>query len=54
MSGRFARRATRDERVPASFRAPPLDESLSPPVKDAELVAPPRFVRPGLVGARAR
>jgi FO synthase len=43
-----------DERVRASFGAPPLAEPLNPPVKDAGLVAPPRLVRPGLVGARAR
>ena len=43
-----------DERVRASFGAEPLGEPLNPPVKDAGLVAPPRLVRPGLVGARAR
>jgi FO synthase len=43
-----------EERVRASFGAPPLAEPLNPPVKDARLVAPPRLVRPGLVGARAR
>jgi FO synthase len=42
------------ERVRASFGAEPLTEPLNPPVKDAGLVAPPRLVRPGLVGARAR
>jgi FO synthase len=42
------------ERVRASLGAPPLAEPLNPPVKDAGLVAPPRLVRPGLVGARAR
>ncbi len=42
------------ERVRASFGAEPLAEPLNPPVKDAGLVAPPRLVRPGLVGARAR
>jgi len=42
------------ERVRASFGAPELAEPLNPPVKDAGLVAPPRLVRPGLVGARAR
>jgi FO synthase len=41
------------ERVRASFGAAPLAEPLNPPVKDARLVAPPRLVRPGLVGARA-
>jgi FO synthase len=44
-----------EERVCASFGAPPLSEPLNPPVKDARLVAPPRLVRPGLLaGARAR
>jgi FO synthase len=43
-----------EERVRASFGASPLAEPLNPPVKDAGLVAPPRLVRPGLVGARAR
>ncbi|HEU0247602.1 MAG TPA: 5-amino-6-(D-ribitylamino)uracil--L-tyrosine 4-hydroxyphenyl transferase CofH [Gaiellaceae bacterium] len=42
-----------EERVRASFGAAPLREPLNPPVKDARLVAPPRLVRPGLVGARA-
>ena len=42
------------ERVRTSFGAEPLAEPLNPPVKDAGLVAPPRLVRPGLVGARAR
>ena len=41
-----------EERVRASFGAEPLAEPLNPPVKDAGLVAPPRLVRPGLVGAR--
>jgi len=41
------------ERMRASFGASPLAEPLNPPVKDAGLVAPPRLVRPGLVGARA-
>jgi FO synthase len=40
-----------EERVRASFGAAPLAEPLNPPVKDARLVAPPRLVRPGLVGA---
>jgi FO synthase len=40
-----------EERVCASFGAAPLAEPLNPPVKDAGLVAPPRLVRPGLVGA---
>jgi FO synthase len=43
-----------EERVRTSFSAEPLAEPLNPPVKDAGLVAPPRLVRPGLVGARAR
>ena len=42
-----------EERVRTSFGAPPLDEPLNPPVKDAGLVAPPKLVRPGLVGARS-
>jgi FO synthase len=40
-----------EERVRASFGAAPLAEPHNPPVKDAGLVAPPRLVRPGLVGA---
>jgi FO synthase len=43
-----------EERVRASFGAPPLDEPLTPPVQEAGLVAPPRLVRPGLIGARPR
>ena len=43
-----------EERVRASWAAAPLAEPLNPPVQDAGLVAPPRLVRPGLVGARAR
>jgi FO synthase len=43
-----------EDRVRASFGAEALTEPLNPPVKDAGLVAPPRLVRPGLVGARAR
>jgi FO synthase len=42
-----------EERVRSSFGAAPLAAPLNPPVKDAGLVAPPRLVRPGLVGARA-
>ena len=38
-----------EERVRASFGAPPLAEPLNPPVQDAGLVAPPRLVRPGLL-----
>jgi len=40
-----------EERMRTSFGAEPLAEPLNPPVKDAGLVAPPRLVRPGLVGA---
>ncbi len=40
-----------EERVLASFGAPPLAEPLNPPVQDARLVAPPRLVRPGLLAA---
>ncbi len=40
-----------EERVRASFDAPPLSEPLNPPVKDAGLRAPPRLVRPGLAAA---
>jgi FO synthase len=43
--------AVPEERVRASFGAPPLDEPLNPQVKDAGLVAPPRLVRPGLLAA---
>ena len=41
-----------EERVAASFGAAPLAEPLNPPVQDAGLVAPPRLVRPGLIGVR--
>jgi FO synthase len=34
------------DRVRASFGAPPLDEPLNPPVRDAGLVAPARLLRP--------
>ncbi|GIU94577.1 MAG: FO synthase [Gaiellaceae bacterium] len=40
-----------EERVRASFGAPPLAEPVSLPVKDAGLVAPPRLVRPGLAAS---
>ena len=40
-----------EERVRASFGAPPVLEPRNPPVKDAALVAPPRLVRPGLAAA---
>jgi FO synthase len=36
-----------------AFAAEPLAEPLNPPVSEAGLKAPPRLVRPGLVGARA-
>jgi FO synthase len=42
------------DRIAAAFGAEPLAEPLNPAVKEAGLVAPPRLVRPGLVGARAR
>ena len=41
-----------EERVRASFGAAPLAEPLNPPVREAGLVAPPRLVRPGVVGER--
>jgi FO synthase len=40
-----------EERMRASFGAAPLAEPVNPPVKDADLVAPPRLVRPGLIAA---
>jgi FO synthase len=40
-----------EERVRASFGAPPLAEPVTLPVKEARLVAPPRLVRPGLAAA---
>ena len=43
-----------EERIRSSFAAPPLAEPSNPPVKEAGLIAPPRLVRPGLVGARGR
>ena len=43
-----------EERRAASFGAPPCVEPINPPVRDAPLQAPPRLVRPGYVGARAR
>lgn len=42
------------EQVRRSFAAEPLAEPLNPPVRESGLTAPPRLVRPGLVGARAR
>ena len=43
-----------EERRAASFGAPPCVEPVNPPVRDAGLKAPPRLVRPGFAGARAR
>jgi FO synthase len=37
-----------------SFGAPPLEEPRNPSVNDAGLRAPPRLVRPGLVGSKHR
>jgi FO synthase len=37
-----------------SFGAPPLDEPRNPSVNDAGLRAPPRLVRPGLIGSKTR
>ena len=42
------------ERRAASFGAAPCVEPVNPPVRDAPLQAPPRLVRPGYVGGRAR
>jgi FO synthase len=42
------------EQVARSYGAPAVAEPLNPPVSEAGLRAPPRLVRPGLVGARAR
>jgi FO synthase len=42
------------ERVARSYGAPPVSEPHNPPVSESGLRAPPRLVRPGLVGARAR
>lgn len=39
------------ERIDRSFGAPPLAEPHNPPARDAELFAPRRLVRPGLVAA---
>jgi FO synthase len=39
------------EQVARSYGAPPLDEPVNPPVRDAGLVAPPRLVRPGFAAA---
>ena len=41
------------ERRRASFAAAPLSEAWNPPVRDANLVAPPRLVRPGFAGLSA-
>ena len=43
-----------EERMRASFGAPPLTEPLNPPLKDAGLVAPPKLVRPGLLANATR
>ena len=40
-----------EERRRASFGAPPLAETVNPPVADAGLRAPPRLVRPGFARA---
>jgi FO synthase len=37
-----------EERVSASFGAPPLSEPLNPPANEAGLIPPPKLVRPGL------
>ena len=42
------------ERRTTSFNAPPCTEPINPPVRDTPLQAPPRLVRPGHIGARAR
>jgi FO synthase len=42
-----------EERRLASYGAAPLAEPRNPPVSEAGLVAPPRLVRPGLVGQSA-
>ncbi len=42
------------ERRAASFGAPPCLDPVNPPVRDADLKAPPRLVRPGLAAAAAR
>lgn len=39
------------ERIDRSFGAPPLAEPHNPPAREAELFAPRRLVRPGLVAA---
>jgi FO synthase len=41
-----------EERRRASLDAAPLVEPVNPPVSEAGLVAPPRLVRPGLLGPR--
>src|SRR3954453_7116366 len=57
--GRVARQRTTlygdapDERRQASFGAAPLADPVTPPIKDARLVAPPRLVRPGFATAVA-
>jgi FO synthase len=42
-----------EDRVAASFGAAELATTLNPPVRDSGLTAPPRLVRPGLVGTRS-
>jgi FO synthase len=41
------------DRLARSFGAPPLSEPWNPSVNDSRLRAPPRLVRPGLVGSKA-
>jgi FO synthase len=38
-----------DDRVAASFGAPPLAEPVNPPVDTARLRRPEKLIRPGLV-----
>ena len=45
--------APHPDRVASSFGAPPLAEPVNPSVNDARLQAPPRLVRPGLLGTGA-
>ncbi len=59
-SGRSPRQRTTlydapaEDRVRASFGAPPLTAPLNPPVRDAALTAPPRLVRPGFLARSPR
>jgi FO synthase len=41
------------DRVASSFGAPPLADPVNPSVNDSRLQAPPRLVRPGLLGTGA-